>query len=156
MKKSSITLLTLTGVLLAFTSALNAKTMAAIKPLADKHQHEISSEKLVLNNGAKWKVDPITNNNVDNLKQILKGFDNGTNRSLKAYKKAGDDLQKGLVKMIDECRMEGPNHVALHKWLEPLMARVATLKQASTNTTAAKSIKSIRVELNRFNQFFEL
>lgn len=156
MKKLSITLLILTGVLLACANVLNAKTLSAIKLLADKNQHEISSEKLALNHGAKWKVDRATNDNVDNLKQILKRFDNNTGRSLKAYKKAGDELQHGLVKMINECRMEGPNHLALHKWLEPLMAQVAKLKQASTSATATKSINFIQSQLIRYNQFFEL
>ncbi|MDR3694787.1 hypothetical protein [Mucilaginibacter sp.] len=156
MKKLSITFLTLTSVMLTFANALNAKAISTIKPLAEKYQHEISSEKLVLNNGAKWKVDPITNNNVNNLKKTLKGFDNGTNRSLKAYKKTGDYLQQGLVKMIAECRMEGPRHMALHKWLEPLMAQVAKLNQASTNAAAVKSIIFIRSQLNRYGQFFEL
>jgi len=156
MKSLSITLSILTCVLLAYTNTLNSKNIPAVNPLAGKYQNEISSEKLVLNNGAKWKVDRITNNNVNNLKQILKGFDNRADRSLKAYKKAGDDLQNGLTKMINECRMQGPNHLALHKWLEPLMVQVAKLKQASTNAAAAKSINFIGLQLNRFNQFFEL
>lgn len=156
MKKLSVTLFMLTGVLLACASTLGAKNRPAINPPAGRHQHEISSEKLELNNGAKWKVDRTTNANVNNLKQILKGFNNGTGRSLKAYKKAGEDMQNGLAKMIKECRMQGPNHLALHKWLEPLMAQVANLKQAPTNVVAVQSTNFIRLQLSRYNQFFEL
>ena len=156
MKNLSVTLFILTGILLACVNTLDAKNSSAVNLLAGKHQHEISSEKLVLNNGAKWKVDRTTNNNVNNLKQILKGFVNGTDRSLKAYKKAGEDLQNGLVKMIKECRMQGPDHLALHKWLEPLMAQVTKLKQASTNAAAARSTNFIHLQLNRYDQFFEL
>jgi Spy/CpxP family protein refolding chaperone len=124
MKKLSVTLFILTGALLACASTLSAKNSSAVNTPAGMHQHEISSEKLVLNNGAKWKVDRTTNSNVDNLKHIFKGFNNNTDRSLKAYKKAGADLQNGLAKMIKECRMQGPDHLALHKWLEPFMAQV--------------------------------
>ncbi|HAL81971.1 MAG TPA: hypothetical protein DCO83_06865 [Mucilaginibacter sp.] len=140
---------------LACANTLNAKNITAINPMPGRYQTEIASEKLVLNKGAKWKVDHTTNGNVDNLKLILKGFDDGTDRSLKAYKNAGDNLQNGLAKMIKECRMHGPNHLALHKWLEPLMAQVAKLKQASTKASAVQSINFIRLQLNRYNQFFE-
>jgi len=155
MKKLFITIFMLTGVLLACTIKLNAKNITAINTLPAKLQHEISSEKLTLNNGAKWKVDRTTSSNVNNLKLIVNGFNKSTDRSLKAYKKAGDGLQNGLAKMIKECRMQGPDHLALHKWLEPLMAQVAKLKQASTNAGAAQSLNLIQLQLNRYNQFFE-
>jgi len=147
--------LILTSPLLANANNLYTQKIPAINSSAGDHQQE-SSEKLVLNNGAKWKVDRTTNDNVTHLKQIIKGFNTGTERSLKAYKKAGDDLQNGLAKMIKECRMQGPDHLALHKWLEPLMAQVTKLKQASTNAAAAHSINFILLQLNRYNQFFEL
>jgi hypothetical protein len=57
--------------------------------------------------------------------------------------------------MIKECRMQGPDHLALHKWLEPLMEQVTKLKQASTDA-AAKSTNFIHLQLNRYDQFFEL
>ena len=155
MKKLFITTFMLTGVLLACANKLNAKNITAINTLPAKLQHEISSEKLTLNNGAKWKVDRTTSSNVNNLKLIVNGFNKSTDRSLKAYKKAGDGLQNGLAKMIKECRMQGPDHLALHKWLEPLMAQVAKLKQATTNAAAAQSLNFIQLQLNRYNQFFE-
>ena len=156
MKNSSIKLTILTVMTLACANKLSAKNISAGTPSTSRYQHKISSEKLVLNNGAKWKVDRSTNGNVDNLKLILKGFDSGTDKSLKAYKDAGDNLQNGLAKMIKECRMKGPDHLALHKWLEPLMAQVANLKQAPTNVAAAQSTNFIRLQLSRYDQFFEL
>jgi len=146
----------LTGMALACANTLNAKNSLTINPLAGKYQRKISAEELVLNNGAKWKVDRSTNGNVDNLKLIFKGFDNSTDRSLKAYKKAGNGLQNGLAKMIKECRMHGPDHLALHKWLEPLMAQVTKLEHAPTNAAATQSTNFIRLQLSRYNQFFEL
>ncbi|MFI5138267.1 MAG: hypothetical protein ACHQIM_10605 [Sphingobacteriales bacterium] len=156
MKKTAIKLFMLTAMVLACANTLNAKNSSAVNPLAGRYQHETSSEKLVLNNGAKWKVDRSTNGNVDNLKLILKGFDNSTDRSLKAYKIAGRKLQNGLLKMIKECRMQGPDHLALHKWLEPLMAQAAKLEKATTNAAAVRSINFIRLQLSRYNRFFEL
>jgi len=138
MKKLFIKLFMLTGMALACANTLNAKNSLTINPLAGKYQRKISAEELVLNNGAKWKVD------------------NSTDRSLKAYKKAGNGLQNGLAKMIKECRMHGPDHLALHKWLEPLMAQVTKLEHAPTNAAATQSTNFIRLQLSRYNQFFEL
>jgi hypothetical protein len=115
-----------------------------------------SSEKLVLNNGAKWKVDQPTNINVKNLKALVAGFNNGKDRSLNGYRKIATDLQSGLDKMIRECRMKGPNHLALHKWLEPLMGDVSKLKQASTAASASGSFEAIKLQLNRYDQYFVL
>jgi len=117
---------------------------------------QASSEKLVLNNGAKWKVDKTTDVNARNLKAILRGFNNGHGRSLAGYHKLAADLQSGLDKMIKECRMKGPDHLALHKWLEPLMDHVAKLKQAATVAAAVKSFQAVKLQLNRYDQYFEL
>ena len=122
----------------------------------DEHQPGATDEKLELNNGAKWKVDLSTDSNVKEIQAILKKFDSGSDKSLPAYKKAQTDLQQGLNKMIAECKMTGPDHQALHKWLEPLMARVAKLKQASTGPDAAEALNAIRVQVNLYNQYFEL
>jgi hypothetical protein len=117
------------------------------------YQHEPTSEKLMLNNGAKWKVDKITNNNVIDLQQMAKPI-NG--KSLKEYHMAGVALQNGITKMIRECRMKGPDHQALHKWLEPLMELVSKLSRATDATEAAHLYKETTAQLNLFNQYFQL
>ena len=123
---------------------------------ADHHQHEIISENLVLNNGVKWKADNTTNNNVKYLLAIIEEFNNGTAKSLSADKKVADDLQKGLDKMIGECKMQGRGHDALHRWLEPLIEQVAKLRQASTEADAAKSLEAIHAQVSLYAQYFEL
>lgn len=141
-------------VLLACNSQ-HGKNWNANNSASDKHQDATESEKLVLNNGAKWKVDDITSGNVKNLQAIVKEFESGNDTSLQAYKNVGDDLQKGLTKMISECKMKGPDHEALHKWLEPLIADVAKLKQASVENIAAQSFAVIKVQADLYNQYFE-
>jgi ribonuclease D len=141
-------------VLLACNSQ-HGRNWNANNPASDKHQDATESEKLVLNNGAKWKVDDITSSNVKNLQVIVKGFESGNDKSLQAYKKADDDLQNGLTKMISECKMQGPDHEALHKWLEPLMEDVAKLKQASAENIASQSFAAIKVQADLYNQYFE-
>ena len=131
---------------------LNVAAMAA--PSARSRQ--AASEKLVLNNGAKWKVDKTTHVNAKNLQAILQGFNSKPGRSLTGYHKLAADLQSGLDKMIKECRMKGPDHLALHKWLEPLMDHVAKLKQAATVAAAVKPFEAAKLQLNKYDQYFEL
>lgn len=122
----------------------------------DEHHSKATGEKLELNNGAKWKVDSTTNNNINNLKLIFEKFDNRNDKSLAAYKKNQDDLQKGLDKMIIECKMKGPDHEALHKWLEPLIDQVTKLKQVSTVPDADDALKGIRAQVSLYSQYFKL
>ena len=151
-----LTILLLTNFMWACNSHRHSENKEAINSTeADHHQQEIISEKLVLNNGAKWKADSTTNNNVKNLFAIIEAFNSGADKSLATYKKAADDLQQGLDKMIRECKMQGPDHDALHKWLEPLIEQVAKLKQASTEAGAAKLFEAIHAQVKLYPQYFE-
>lgn len=119
-------------------------------------QHEPASEKLVLNNGGKWKVDKITNDNVASLQQMVKPANGKPGKSLKDYHMAGVALQNGITKMIKECRMKGSDHQALHKWLEPLMELVSKLSRAPDARAAARSYTATTAQLNLYNQYFRL
>ncbi|CAN5347964.1 hypothetical protein BH09BAC6_BH09BAC6_15830 [soil metagenome] len=151
--KKSITLLLLASMLFACNNPQHTENKKAAQPAAA--QHEAGPEELVLNKGAKWKVDHITGENVKNLKAIMAGFVSGNDKTLPAYKKVDDDLQNGLEKMIRECKMQGPDHEALHKWLEPLMEQVSTLKQAATVAAAGQAFNVIQSQVNRYDQYFE-
>ena len=122
---------------------------------ADHHEHAENKTGLELNNGDKWKADNSTNNNVKDLQVVLEQFNARTDQSMAAYKLAADDLQLGLNKMVSECKMKGPDHDALHKWLEPLIGQVKELKQVSTEADAAKMIAAIHTQVNYYNQYFE-
>jgi hypothetical protein len=155
--KKLLILLLLTGILWSCNNPRHVENKdAADTSEAKNHQHGQASEKLVMNNGVKWKVDAGTNSNVRNLKEILKKFSSGSDRSLPAYKKIHEDLQHGIDKMIIECKMKGPDHEALHKWLEPLIALIAQLKQTSTVPDAALALKAIDAQADLYNQYFEL
>ncbi|MCC8426596.1 hypothetical protein [Mucilaginibacter sp. UR6-11] len=118
---------------------------------AGHYQHEKAFEELVLNNGTKWKIDQATGNNVDRLQQIVKKV-NG--HKLADYRPAGTALQAGINQMIKECRMKGPDHLALHKWLEPLMEQVTQLNRATSAAAAKKHFNEVKKRLQLFNQYF--
>ncbi|HET9431985.1 MAG TPA: hypothetical protein VFO70_12460, partial [Chitinophagaceae bacterium] len=87
----------------------------------EEHSKEEGGTAISLNNGAKWNADSSTNNNVADLQIIAASFKKTGKQDLNAYHSLGNDLQSGLDKLISECRMKGPDHEALHHWLEPVL-----------------------------------
>lgn len=133
----------------------NHKHDKAEATTVEKQHQETSQESLELNNGQKWKADSSTNKNVMILLTVIDKFTSGADKSLPAYGIVAAELQGGLDRMISECRMKGPDHDALHKWLEPLMGEVATLKQSATESDAAVQLKRIDTQVRLYAQYFE-
>jgi len=117
------------------------------------YQHEKTSEDLVLNHGARWKIDQPTSINVTRLQQIV---GNANIRTIADYRQAGNALQAGINQMIKECRMKGADHLALHKWLEPLIENVSRLNRATKAAPARKIFNTIHIRLGLFHQYFEV
>jgi hypothetical protein len=148
MKKASLLLLGCTLLLFACNSTSD-KTEEHTE-----HPHSKTSE-LALNNGAKWKADSITNHNVVALKTIADNFRIKPAPSVNDYQLLGNDLKNGLDKMIKECKMTGPDHEALHQWLNPLLKENNELKIV-TDTAVAKSVfNSIDKQLDEYHNYFE-
>lgn len=117
--------------------------------------HDLDAGKLELNNGARWKADSSTNNNVKDLQVIVEKFNSSTTSSVNTYNSTGSELQAGVDKMISECNMKGREHDALHKWLEPLIGEIAKLQKSATVEEAAEVIKHIEELLKLYPQYFE-
>ena len=133
----------------------NHKHDKAEAAAVEKQHQETGPENLELNNGQKWKADSSTNQNVIFLLTVIDKFTAGTDKSLPAYGITAAELQGGLDKMISECRMKGPDHDALHQWLEPLIGEVAKLKQSATDAGAAGQMEKIDAQVKRYAQYFE-
>lgn len=101
---------------------------------------------LQLNNGAKWKLDDATKKNVASLKQIV----NDTIRTADL----ASALQSGLHTLVSQCTMKGPDHDALHQWLEPFMHAVKELKDDDEDDRQ-EALAAIRKDLENFDMYFE-
>ena len=123
----------------------------------DEHADHSHAETtvLTLNNGAKWKADSITNHNVVGLKTIADNFRIKPFPSANDYQVLGADLSNGLNKMIQECKMSGPEHDALHQWLEPVLSETNQLKKVTDKAVSAKTFKSIDRRIDDYNNYFE-
>ena len=110
----------------------------------DSHGQAQSTE-LSLNNGAKWKADSITNRNVIDLRTIADNFRIQPFPSLNEYQILSNDLNNALNKMIQECKMTGPDHEALHHW-GPILKETDQLKKIADTAIARKTFKNIDTE----------
>ena len=134
----------------------NAATSPARETTAhsDTHGHEYATA-LALNNGQKWEADTPTNENVEAIRSIAQSFAVEPHTAITDYHVLGSGLQKGLDKMILECKMSGPDHDALHQWLEPILKDVNELKKADTIASAEKIFHAINERLEMYTQYFE-
>lgn len=153
MKKTSIFLLAIC----LFSGACGIQSTKENKEPENKIEnvpdgHEVAPTGLALNNGAKWKADEATNRNVHLLKDIVTNSKKGT---LEDYLLTAGKLQDGLNKMIAECTMKGPDHEALHHWLEPLIDKVTELKMATKTEKAASAFNEVEKHIDLYSQYFE-
>ena len=157
MSRLLITLLLFAAVLATSSSCKRAVPKNYnISVEADDDSDQIGTETLTLNRDTRWKVDLITNANVQRLQGMLQKFDTAADHPLGDYEKLKDDLQHGIDKMISECNMTGPGHEALHKWLKPLIDEVQQLKKATTAVDANRILKTIDTQMNLYSKYFEV
>jgi len=116
-----------------------------------EHAHNAANERS-LNNGVKGKADSSTNKNVSALSNVIAS---AKPVSLEDYRNTGKNLQEGIKKMISECRMQGPDHDALHHWLEPLMEENKKLLEVTTAEEGKEIFEMIRKQIENFSGYFE-
>lgn len=125
------------------------------------HNHEAeeapiaNAEVIPLNNGAKWKADKATSQNVAELKTIAETFKLKVTPDLKDYQELNGEFARALNKMIQQCTMSGPDHDALHVWLEPVLKDNAKLKESSDVTASHDIFLSIDKRINNYQNYFE-
>ncbi len=124
------------------------------------HNHEaeeapVADVEIPLNNGAKWTADNATNTNVTEMKTIADKFKSKNNPELKDYQELNGEFARALNKMIQQCTMKGPDHDALHVWLEPLLQDNAKLKESGDVAASQKIFLSIDNRINNYQNYFE-
>ena len=140
--------------LLACTNTENKKEPVVLSA-EEPHATEEKASTLTLNNGAKWKSDDNTNRNSNELQAIANRLTEKKVEGIADYTSIATDLQTGLDKMIKECRMQGADHEALHKWLEPLLENVRYMKEAKEEKSASEFYGKINERLQIYHQYFE-
>lgn len=113
--------------------------------------HTEHSTKLTLNNGQKWKLDEPTRKNIGEIKSIL---DKAAAQPAPDYHQVATDLQAATDKLIGQCRMSGPDHDALHLWLQDYLPALKELHSTDKSIQQA-AFQTVRTEVNQFGEYFE-
>jgi hypothetical protein len=112
--------------------------------------HIEKDTKLTLNNGQKWKLDEPTRQNVGQIKAIV---DKAAAQSSPNYHLLATDLQASTDKLIGECRMSGPDHDALHLWLEQYLPALKELHN-DNKTVQEAAFKKVQIKVREFGDYF--
>lgn len=125
----------------------------------EAHEHDDHNKGtvsvLALNNGEKWKSDDPTNVHAQKLVELAEEFkEKSVTKNLEMYRNYADMLQQELNGMIKDCKMDGPDHDALHLWLKPVLDGVKELKEADNEENAKKIETHLSENILKYNQFF--
>jgi hypothetical protein len=116
-------------------------------------QHDTTTVKtaasLQLNKGAKWKTDAPTSKNVAAMVTVLK---DSSNLGVANKARLEKQLQMRIDTLVRECRMEGPDHDALHVWLQQVLQ---DLKEMKDGSDYPKSLAYLKKDVENFYVFFE-
>lgn len=120
----------------------------------DEHGMEAGTV-LALNKGEKWKSDDPTNMHAQNLIVLNQEFrPKAADANLEMFRNYADMLQQELNGMIKDCKMEGPDHDALHLWLEPILNGIKNLKNAENEEKAKEIDTDLSEKIMKYDQFF--
>jgi hypothetical protein len=144
--------------LVACTNVKDEKVATSDTAISDKHvpaSHEASHGTLTLNNGAKWKSDESTRDHLRKMEQQLGTFNSQTAKEVQAYQQLGQSVQQETDQLIKDCRMQGPDHDALHTWLQTILPNVATLKKSTSVEEGEQAKQKLENNMRVFHEYFE-
>ncbi len=156
MKKLIFTLSTL-SILFLIVSCNQSRNHHGGMNHDDSHEHHgamMQGNPMTLNNGSKWMVDAATSGNYDGMKTMTNMLAAEPSPSLTNYQIYGNDLTVALNKMISECKMKGPDHDALHQWMEPLIKQANDLKNIQDSLSAKNLFDSVHTRVDAFSDYF--
>jgi hypothetical protein len=113
----------------------------------EAHQDRDSVASLQLNNGSKWKTDEATKKNVASIKQLV----NDSNYYKKEAESFTRELQTGIDTLVQQCRMTGPAHEALHFWLGNVLHDLNALKKGERKDAFTDLHKNVML----YDAYFE-
>lgn len=131
------------------TEAHDDHSTGASEQATDTH-----SKELTLNNGAKWKSDSSTNFHAANLAQITASQKSISNPTLEDHHNTAKKLEAEIGQLVSSCTMKGPDHDALHVWLEPLLGKVKSYNSVPELPKANEIFADIDNHIAAYNTYF--
>lgn len=119
--------------------------------IAQNHSHE-DGERIVLNDGKKWAVDPPMMVHLRNMENEVNAF---SEKNSTDYSALALSLEKHINLLTSNCTMKGQAHDELHKWLLPFIDLTEAFGEAATQEEAAALFAEIETAFTTFNVYFE-
>lgn len=116
-----------------------------------EHEHD-SDEAIVLNNGAKWKVDENMMVHIQNMENDINGFEA---KSTDDYAALAKKIESNINLLTSDCTMEGQAHDELHKWLLPFIDLSDAFSDSKTEEEYASNFQKIKTSFTTFKTYFE-
>lgn len=116
----------------------------------NESSHDHSAGTVPLNGDRKWKADEVTKENVAAMMNVVSDdayADPGKRSQLVTA------LQGEIDTLVKECTMKGPEHDALHVWLEQVLKDVKALKEGKNEYVEAHS--ALKRDIAGFYDAFE-
>ncbi|HET9825603.1 MAG TPA: hypothetical protein VFP87_09715 [Chitinophagaceae bacterium] len=105
---------------------------------------------LQLNNGARWKTDEATRKNVAAMVRVV---NDSTTMGKNSRTQLASNLQQRIDTLVQQCKMKGPDHDALHLWLERVLMDLKQLKE--DDKEYQESYAALKKDVESFYTFFE-
>jgi hypothetical protein len=103
-----------------------------------------------LNNNAKWHTDDATKENVVAMTIVINDSNNvGYNRSEQLVRQ----MQSRIDALLQQCKMKGADHDALHLWLELVMRDLKNVRASEDGYQ--KSYAALKSDVESFDVYFE-
>ena len=133
-----------------------AITACTSQVITEKQGNKNSNERdntpsaVQLNNGSKWKADETTKRNVAAMMRV---FGDGNYADVAKKRELLVNMQSRIDTLINQCRMKGADHVALHAWLEKVLKDMKELKEGDDEHNEAPA--ALEKDIESFYAFFE-
>lgn len=118
------------------------------------HQEADHSKELTLNNGSKWVSDSSTNYHASQLNRITEEHQEISSPTLEDHKATAKKLEAEIGQLVSSCTMKGPDHDALHLWLEPLLEKVKSYNAVQDLQLANQQFADIDKQIAAYNTYF--
>lgn len=111
------------------------------------HRHPVV---LTLNEGRRWETDAATRKNVAALVRLVEDRRFTEASSMPQLVR---ELQLRVDTLVAECKMQGPAHEALHRWLEVVLGDLRALKKTDSDQQAVYA--ALKNDVRSFYHYFE-
>ncbi len=130
----------------------NKQTPLKSEDLVQENTNHQAENKLVLDNGKRWKANKETTEGVDRMIELLASFSD--ENGIESYAKLTHSLETEFTTIFQKCTMKGEAHHQLHNFLIPINQLFKTLASKELKE-CEESLQQLSKHLEEYDKYFE-